>query len=165
MTGPSPAGVYEYDWTIPMAMLRPHSNWKVRISDIRYPYPAVYDDSNNGFKLRGDFAWLNPVGNEIWAVGDPRTISWTTTGPINNVKLQYTRDNWGSVRNILTNADTNDTMANDGYYNWSVPDFITTDIRVTLKITDANDPTVYKLTPIISPNTGTLKIRGTRISG
>ena len=141
-------------------MLRAHSSWKVRVSDIRYS-AAVKDESDNGFKLRGDFAWLNPVGNEVWNVGDSKTISWTTTGPINNVKVEYTRDNWVNTFNILDNLrDSPATMGNSGYYGWSIPDFITSDIRVKLKITDANDSAVYMVSPVIGSNPGTLKIRG-----
>jgi len=79
----------------------------------------------------------SPNGNQNLVVGSSHTIRWSSTGYIDNVKIEYSTDNstWTSIT---------DYTANDGSYSWTVPDDIseTVLVRVTDQFdlaTDASD--------------------------
>jgi hypothetical protein len=85
------------------------------------------------------------------------TITWSNTGDIANVKIEYTMDNGSTWNNIVTST------INDHTYNWTIPNTPSANCRV--KITDfagtASDTSdaVFNIpTPIIigviSPNGG-----------
>src|SRR5439155_1139596 len=68
-------------------------------------------------------------------INTTRTVAWTTSGTVPNVKLEYSKDNFvADVRVITASA------ANTGSYNWVVPDDPTTTARV--RVSDVNDGTV-----------------------
>jgi hypothetical protein len=59
---------------------------------------------------------VSPNGGEHWAPGTSQAIVWTTTGTIENVKLEYSAD--GGATYALIIASTSNT----GTYEWTVPD-------------------------------------------
>ncbi len=56
-----------------------------------------------------------PLGGESWIVGSSHNISWTTTGTVANVKIEYSTDSGTSWTTIIA------SMANTGTYPWTVP--------------------------------------------
>jgi subtilisin family serine protease len=57
-----------------------------------------------------------PNGGETWETGSSQTISWTSEGAVDTVKIEYSTDSgatWTSV--VSATADT-------GTYSWTVPD-------------------------------------------
>src|SRR5207245_2582230 len=106
-----------YTWTIPDAI---STTVKVRVTDVSDP--AASDTSDANFKVQDAFT-------------PTRTVAWTTSGTVPNVKLEYSKDNFvADVRVITASA------ANTGSYNWIVPDDPTTTARV--RVSDVNDGTV-----------------------
>ncbi|MDP3723212.1 MAG: LamG-like jellyroll fold domain-containing protein [Candidatus Omnitrophota bacterium] len=76
-----------------------------------------------------------PNGGEGLAVGQPTTITWTSQGPIPNVKLSYSLNNGadGYPHPIA------DSTPNDGTEAWTVPDVLSSQVKV--KIVDVDDGT------------------------
>src|SRR5713101_1426569 len=64
-----------------------------------YPNAIVAStpNTNADFKIRGAFALTAPNGGEKWAVGSSRAITWTKTGSIANVKLEYSKDSFATA--------------------------------------------------------------------
>ncbi len=152
------SGNCTYDWDIPTnAALSTTAVYKFRVIDAQNS--DSYNISTNKFKLRGDFSSLN-AANTPWAVASEPTFSWTTTGPISNVRMSFSRlgtfssdekffkvdpsnklvydssaSSFATAQNITGNANGSKT------YTVIVPDFITTDGAASFKIRvyDAND--------------------------
>jgi hypothetical protein len=75
----------------------------------------------------------SPNGGETLSVGTSFPITWTTTGTVGNVKIAYTTT--GSTGWTTVTSST----SNDGSYNWTVPNTVSTQCRV--KISEAADGT------------------------
>lgn len=81
-------------------------------------------------KLTGAAAAItvtSPNGGENWTVGSSRTITWTSTGTVGNVKIIYTTNNGSTWVNIVS------TTANDGSYTWTVPNTLSSQCKVIVK--------------------------------
>ena len=116
-----------YAWTVPDAST---AQAVVRISDAADGTPQ--DVSDAVFTIQGASLTLTaPNGGESWSAGESQTISWTTTGTIDAVDLEYSVDN-GQTWNALA-----DGVSNTGSYVWQVPDVNTTAARV--RVSDAAD--------------------------
>ncbi|MBI4811366.1 MAG: S8 family serine peptidase, partial [Ignavibacteriales bacterium] len=75
----------------------------------------------------------SPNGGESWAISSTHNITWTYTGTISNVMIEYTLD--GSTYTTLTSS-----TSNTGSYSWTLPSTPTTTAKV--RITDVSDATV-----------------------
>jgi len=76
-----------------------------------------------------------PNGGENWTVGTQHQIQWTYTGDISNVSLAYSTDNFVTPHVIEA------TIANSGSYDWTVPDDVSTSVRV--RVASVVSPTIY----------------------
>lgn len=108
-----------FAWNIPDSISQ---YVRVRVSDSANA--NVLDVSDANFRIAGGFSLTSPNGGEIWTVGDARTVTWTSTGTISSVRLDYSTDSGFTFPNVIT-AST----ANSGSYAWTVPDSIATGIR------------------------------------
>ena len=77
------------------------------------------DESDGLFSINYSLAQIitveSPNGGEVFNGGSQYGISWTWTGDINTVRLQYSTDdgnNWQEITSSTTN---------DGYYYWQAP--------------------------------------------
>jgi len=123
-----------FGWTLPLVE---SSNALVRISDannsgINDVSDAVFSIVNT---LPATLALLAPNGGEIWTTGSSQQINWTSTGAIASVKLDYSLDNGGSWTTI------DNSVNNDGEFNWSVP-AVESDSAL-VQISDAANETVF----------------------
>lgn len=137
-----------YIWTIPTTV---SSYSKIRVVDS--VEPDAFDESNENFKILGDFNILRPTADEILIVGSMVDIAWETTGGLDLVKLEYvtSRDIALPLKDIQPKPIV-DKIKNEGLYKWSVPDDMAE--FVWLKISDAREPDTYRFSE--SP----FKIRG-----
>src|SRR5207245_7308314 len=87
ITASTPAASLSYAWTVPDAI---GTALRVRVTDAGDA--TVFDDSNANFTIKGSLTLTAPVGGEAWTVGGSRNITWTKTGAIANVKLEYSTD-------------------------------------------------------------------------
>jgi len=120
-----------FSWTIPDDI---YSAVKVRFVD--NDNPDVTDPSE-GFKIIGVFDITSPDGGESWAGGSTHNISWTTTGTISLVKLEYSLDNF--VLDIHTIGTP--PIINEGSYSWILPAIVSSTVKV--RVSYDEDPTVY----------------------
>jgi len=72
-----------------------------------------------------------PNGGERWSTGIVYDINWTTNGPIDAVKIEYSTDGGVTFSEIIG------ATANNGSYAWLVPD--TPGTNCLLKISEATD--------------------------
>src|SRR5439155_1420574 len=116
-----------YTWTVPDAI---SATVKVRVSDVTDP--EAKDLSDATFKITSLLAVTSPNGGEKWNVGSVQPITWTNTGTVANVKLEYSKDNFATATVISASAP------NTGSYTWTIPDAISTTVKV--RVTDGADP-------------------------
>jgi hypothetical protein len=76
--------------------------WETHIYKSKEPAPTITVTS--------------PSGGQSWAQGSTQTLTWTTTGPISNVKIMYSTTGDGGPFTTITNS-----TPNDGSYSWVVP--------------------------------------------
>ncbi len=74
---------------------------------------------------------LSPDGGETLQAGDAHSVTWSSSGSISNVKLEYSTNN-GAGWTVIT-AST----ANDGQYDWTVPEV--TSSQCLVRVSDASD--------------------------
>src|SRR5438094_913203 len=119
-----------FSWTIPDAI---STTAKIRVSDAADS--SANDASDNNFKIRGGITVSAPNGGELWTVGQARSITWTTSGTIPNVRLEYSKDNFASL--VLITASAPGT----GSFAWTVPDDLSSTVKV--RVTDVRDLSVF----------------------
>jgi hypothetical protein len=124
----STANSGSYNWTVPNT---PSTNCLVKISDTAGP---AVDTSNAVFTIAAQrtLTVTAPNGGENWEGTTSHNITWSSTGGIANVMIEYSTNN-GSSWNTVT-AST----ANSGSYNWTVPNTPSTNCLV--KISDTSGP-------------------------
>src|SRR5207247_1009029 len=88
--------------------------------------------SDAAFKIEGALALTSPNGGEQWTVGSVHPVTWTSTGSVANVKLEYSKDDFVTSTVIVASTP------NTGSYTWTVPDAISATVKV--RVTDVADP-------------------------
>src|SRR5437899_3742931 len=131
ITVSTPATPGSYSWTVPDT---PTAQARVKVTLISDT--SVNDASDGNFSIKGTLTVTAPNGGETWIVGESRNITWTKTGAIANVKLEYSTDGGTTYPNVITAS----TGAAAGTYAWVVPDSVSATVKV--KISDASDTTV-----------------------
>jgi protocatechuate 3,4-dioxygenase beta subunit len=100
-------------WTVPSA---PSTTCLVRVSETD-GNPS--DTSNAVFTINTPvvptITVTSPNGGEVWAGGSPQAITWTSTGTVGNVIVEYSTNGGGSWTTIIAST------ANDGTHPWTVP--------------------------------------------
>ncbi|MFH1698793.1 MAG: hypothetical protein ABH882_07025 [Candidatus Omnitrophota bacterium] len=121
-----------YSWLVPDNI----GNYtRVKITDTSDS--TVFDNSTGNFSIKGALDLTAPDGGENWIVNETQRINWTRTGNIPNVRIEYSKNSGGTYPFAVVNS----TDASTGYYNWFIPDELSTGVRI--KISDALDPAVY----------------------
>jgi YD repeat-containing protein len=118
---------YSYDWTVPNT---PSENCLVRVTD---NVNGVFDVSDAVFTIY-EPAYItitSPNGGEFWVTNTNHDITWTTIGPVGNVKIEYSLNNGASWTTIVSST------LNDGSFTWTVPG--TTSDNCLVKITDIDN--------------------------
>ncbi|MBT7144330.1 MAG: hypothetical protein HN894_13460, partial [Bacteroidetes bacterium] len=146
----------QFEWTVPNI-----STSMAQIKINMFGDPTVADVSNTAFTINpvsNSITVISPNGGEVWNVGTTHDISWTTTGAISYVEIWYSADNainWNYI---------DDYSINDGLYEWTVPNNITTTALVKINevfnssVVDESDTTfeIAASSPftVITPNGG-----------
>jgi hypothetical protein len=156
-----------YDWTVPD---EPSDNCLVRISEAG---GQTSDTSDGPFSIvqpsAGDITVTSPNGGEEWEVGSAQAITWTSSGDINSVMIEYSYDSGHTWDTIVSST------GNSGTHDWQVPDTVSDKclVRVTAndgdsdpKLSDVSD-SVFSIVPptsptirVITPNGGEELIMG-----
>jgi hypothetical protein len=129
--GVSAGGVLggEYPWTVPYT---PSDNCLVRItgnnleSTSTYPFTIVDDGVDR-------LIVTSPDGYETLVANTNHSITWDTTGAVDDVHIEYSTDNGNTWTDVVAST------VNTGTYDWTVPD--TPSIECRVRISDAADGT------------------------
>ncbi|MCU0608054.1 MAG: GPI anchored serine-threonine rich family protein, partial [Candidatus Edwardsbacteria bacterium] len=73
-----------------------------------------------------------PDGGESWPATTARSVTWTTTGLMASVNIDYSTNGGGEWTRIVSGT------ANDGQYAWTVPDVLSSDCRVRVSDGDGD---------------------------
>jgi hypothetical protein len=76
-----------------------------------------------------------PNAGESWTVGSDHNITWTTTGTIANVKLEYSTNSGSSYSALAA------SIANTGSYSWTIPNIPSSFCQI--RVSDASNPSVF----------------------
>jgi hypothetical protein len=121
------ANTGNFNWTVPDVQT---ASALVRVS--KSDDPSIFDSSDAVFTISGSsLTILAPNGGEVWGGGSNQQISWTSSGSVTSVKLEYSIDNGQSWSAIIANTE------NDGAFLWATPEANTSTALV--RISDAGD--------------------------
>ncbi len=118
-----------YAWSVPNDLA---TTCRVRVSDAADA--GVTDQSNANFTIAAasTLTVTAPNGGENWKVGEEHDITWTASGSIANVNIDYSTNSGGSWTPVVAGT------ANDGSYHWTVPDTPSTNCLVLVRDTDGS---------------------------
>ncbi len=112
IVGVYPAGNGQYEWLIPDT---PSGFCKIKIND--ETNTNFYDLSDQIFTITSpplpSITVITPNGGEVWAMGQMRDITWTSTA-VTDVKLELSINDGATWTTII------DSTPSDGVYNWEV---------------------------------------------
>ena len=89
--------------------------------------PSLYDVQST----QPSITVTSPNGGESWTVGSSHNITWTSTGAVGSVKIQFSANNGSSWSTITSST------SNDGSYSWTVSN--TTSSQCKVRISEAAD--------------------------
>jgi len=116
-----------YAWTIPASA---SNTCRVRISDVSDATRT--DISNAAFTIATQFIGVtSPNGGQTLILGSLQNLTWISGGPIDNVKIELSRNGGGSWE-VLTSSTTN-----SGIYPWLVSGAVSN--NCLLRVSDAVD--------------------------
>jgi len=123
-----------YNWTIPD---KPSTRCKVRIGEAVDGRPS--DTCNSTFSIvtvtNPTLTVTSPNGGEKWDAGTVHNITWTSTGTVGNVKIEYSSNNGSSWNTVF------DSTPNDGSYSWTLPTLNSTTCKVRIGEASDGSPT------------------------
>ncbi len=130
----STANTGSYVWTVPDTV---SAGCMVKISEAGNGNPS--DLSNNIFSIVSTstptITVIYPNGGETCGIGTSQTISWSNTGTVGNVKIEYSINGGSILSNIISST------SNTGSYTWIVPNPVSTQCRI--KISAVDDPNIW----------------------
>jgi hypothetical protein len=144
-----------YAWVVPSVS---STNCLVRVSEYYNSVPS--DISNAVFTINNNqsITVTSPNGGENWNTGSNYSITWTNTGTINFVNIQYSTNagsNWNTIVNGITNT---------GSYNWTIPN-INTSTNCLIRVQNYNSTTINDISNAVFTITSTPTITVTSPNG
>ncbi len=78
--------------------------------------PYVLNLTGTGVVPTGTLTVTSPNGGENWNRGSVQTVTWTTTGSIANVRIEYSTNSGTDWSDVIASTP------NNGSYSWTIPD-------------------------------------------
>jgi hypothetical protein len=122
-----------YLWNIPEE-IDIGTGWWIRISDSFDS--SIYDESSTFQITRNSITVTNPTSSDSYELGAEIDIKWLTTGTIDYVDIKIYKENT-LFSTIAIRTD------NDGSYSWTIPSNCEPGTNWKIRITDADDESVY----------------------
>ena len=121
----------DYNWMIPN---EPSTSCLIKIENALDG--ESFDQSDQVFTISQppipeSLTIISPNGGEKWGVGTEHQITWSWSGDVAQVKIQYSFNN-GTTWNLIDSCTTN-----DGTYDWTIPN--TPSANCLVKISDKTD--------------------------
>ena len=123
-----------YRWVVPAPI---SSSARIRLTSV-YKQITATDVSNTNFTISPALSLtvISPNGGENWTINSNKTIKWSSTGNIANVKVEYSTNSGASFTTIAARAP------NTGTYSWVVPS--PANIYAAIRISDVANPTTVR---------------------
>ena len=125
-----------YSWTVPAAA---STNVFVRITDVDDSSVSDVSDAAFTISVVKTLTITVPNGGEVYSPVTGQTITWTYTGSITNVQLEYSSAGAGGPFTVITAS----TSAAAGSFGWNTP--VTSSANYYIRITDVDDTSVTDL--------------------
>ncbi|MDD5653437.1 MAG: DUF2341 domain-containing protein, partial [Candidatus Omnitrophica bacterium] len=113
-----------YNWTI--SDVGTVAQAKVKIIDASSNYDGVQVNAiSNAFHIisKPTITLSAPDGEEVYVLGDTLPIRWSSRGlQIENVKIQYSKNNFADENDLDNTRTIVASTANDGVYDWPIPE-------------------------------------------
>jgi len=123
----------EFYWTIPLT-LEDSTQYQIKISNASDP--SIFDDSDY-FEIYTPFLIVtSPESLSEWEIGASYYIYWTSRGSIDTVKIELFKS--GSLERIIVSS-----TANDGSYEWTVPNNLADSTQYQIRIIDVSEPSIF----------------------
>ena len=115
-------------WEVPD---NPSTQCLVKISSTAPGRPSDVSDSVFSIVLPGipEIAVTSPDGGERWIEGTTHSITWTSSGMVGSLDIEYSTDGGAAWSAIIGSTD------NDGFYSWLIPD--ETSSRCLIRISES----------------------------
>jgi len=129
-TSNAAAADVERTWSWPALPDAISDQFKVRVTANNDP--GALDESDFSGKIKAFFQVLNPSASGIiLTVNQAYNITWDWNGTVTLVRLDYTKDdsNWNNIPDPVTGVNT----ANDGVFEWTVPDDISDTVKIRVR--------------------------------
>ena len=130
---PIDAALAKYMWAIPDDV---SAQCLVKVEDA--DDPDIFDVSDALFTIRPILRLTVPNGGQNWVVGNSYDIKWTTTGTIDDVKLEYSANGGGAWNDIGTPPITNINSK-----SWTVPEAALSANNCLVKVSSYLDSAVF----------------------
>jgi hypothetical protein len=108
--------------------------WKIAAKNACGEIPGIEWNFITGPPPQPALTIISPNGDEDWQVNSQQTITWTSTGIVGNVRIEYSTNNGGNWTEITASTK------NDGSFPWTVPDEVSLHCLIRISETDG-DPT------------------------
>lgn len=128
---PSTPNTGTYNWTVPNTVSK---RCKIKISGVPGGSPTDISDRKFSIVEIPAITITSPKGGESWITGSFHAITWTNTGTVVNVKIEYTENNGADWSEIIS------SIANNGTYNWLVPNTVSSYCKVRISEVGDADP-------------------------
>ena len=149
-----------YEWFIPEGV-NIGKDWKVKISNSSDP--LIFGVSEF-FEIVSSIVILTPDSSSVWYTGRRYYITWSTTGNITHVDIQFYKDS--SLQDFVNG------IANNNSYRWFVDYSVISSNNWTIKLIDSNNASIFDISEpfeisnstildILNPVSSTLWERGT----
>ena len=120
-----------YSWTVATTAT---TSAQIRISDATDSDPTT---TSSTFNIKAPITVTAPNGGDSVNIEGSTNITWTNTGTINNVKLEYYNgSSWVTIEDSFANT----TPASGGTYPWTIPNAATALAKVRVSDADAGHP-------------------------
>lgn len=115
------------DWTVPEST---SNNCRIRVSETDGS-PSDISDENFSIIYPASITVTSPDGGEEWPVGSIHNITWTGSGSVGDVRIDYSSTGGETWTTIVTST------ANDGSYSWTVPNTASQSCKVRVSKADS----------------------------
>lgn len=146
----TPGNLYELKvWTSGSTFLK---KWvKIRrIDPVPGVVPVVFESNT--------ITVTSPSSGESWQVDSSQTITWTSTGSVGNVKIQYSIDNGCSSWFDITSS-----TENHGSFPWTVPDTVSNKCLIRVSETDGIPSGTSAMFSIVPPTPPEIAMNRTKL--
>ncbi|MEK7295175.1 MAG: hypothetical protein AAB018_01415, partial [Actinomycetota bacterium] len=126
----------------------------------------VLDDSD-GFEIEGVITLNEPIQSGLfWTVGSTdKVIGWTPTGTFSPIKLEYSKDNFGTNINLIASGVANSAHNTPKTFTWTtgIPNDLSDNIKI--RVSYENDPDMKAVSPNPIKFVGSLDVTSPESAG